>query len=44
MDIRLLKFNQYNRDNTVSVINGQTNTVVATIPVGNEPDAIGVLY
>jgi YVTN family beta-propeller protein len=30
------------KDNTVSVINGQTNNVVTTIPVGNGPDAIGV--
>jgi YVTN family beta-propeller protein len=26
----------------VSVINGATNTVVATVTVGNEPDAIAV--
>ena len=30
------------KDNTVSVINGQTNTVVATIPVGSGPVTIGV--
>jgi YVTN family beta-propeller protein len=30
------------KDNTVSVINGQTNTVVATIPVGNGQGGIGV--
>jgi YVTN family beta-propeller protein len=28
------------RDNTVSVINGQTNTVTATIPVGADPFAV----
>ena len=26
--------------NTVSVINGRTNTVTATIPVGTAPDAV----
>ncbi|MGC8673350.1 MAG: YncE family protein, partial [Thermoplasmata archaeon] len=31
----------YNSNN-VSVINGQTNTVVQTISVGSSPDAIGV--
>jgi len=30
------------KDNTVSVINGQTNNVVATIPVGNDPQEVGV--
>jgi len=30
------------KDNTVSVINGQTNNVVATISVGNGPDGVGV--
>jgi YVTN family beta-propeller protein len=29
-------------DNTVSVINGYTNTVVQTIPVGINPDGVGV--
>ncbi|MCL5033394.1 MAG: YncE family protein [Thermotogae bacterium] len=31
-------------ENTVDVINGQTNTVIKTIPVGEEPGEIGILY
>jgi len=31
-------------DDTVSVINGQTNAVVATLTVGINPRGIGVLY
>jgi YVTN family beta-propeller protein len=27
---------------TVSVINGATNTVIATVTVGNEPDAVAL--
>src|SRR5712692_566409 len=30
------------RDNTVSVISGRTNTVVATIPVGSFPEGVAV--
>jgi len=29
-------------DNTVSVINGATNTVTATLPVGSEPFQAGI--
>ena len=30
-------------DNTVSVIDGITDTVIATIPVGNVPIGVGIL-
>jgi YVTN family beta-propeller protein len=29
-------------DNTISVINGVTNTVIATVPVGAHPFTVGV--
>ena len=29
-------------DGTVSVLDGSTNTVLATVPVGTEPDGIAV--
>jgi YVTN family beta-propeller protein len=32
-----------NSDGTVSVIRTATNTVVATVPVGNSPDAVGIV-
>lgn len=30
-------------DNTVSIIDGTTDTVIATIPVGNTPIVTGIL-
>jgi YVTN family beta-propeller protein len=38
--IYVSNYGQFNATGTVSVINGTTNTIVATIPVGKNPQAI----